>query len=464
MKTHHPTIEQLESRIAPASVVVMHDANGDVIRFTSSLGDLTGLVTSSGALPDGHHDQFTVNLTSTIFKGTNLSVTVTKGPHGDGHLANLIIDAGSNNLGNVSIAGDLGYITAGSGDVFVPAIKSLKVNSIGLFEAEGGVAERSSITGSLGKLIVEGGMDGTWLTVSQNIGSISIGGSLLGGTSDRSNDGDIFAGEAIGKVHVGQNVRGGDENFDGTITAMTTLGAVTVGGSVYGGAGLYSGSIGGGANVASVAIGGSIIGGEGEYSGDVYGAYNENGTVGKVTVGGSLVGGEGEFSGLIGYSNGGANNVSLTTVVIGKDIVGADGEKSGAVYANGGSIGTLTLKGSLIGGSNAGSGLITADQGAEAIFIGGSVYGGSGVASARIYINGSIDELSIQGSLCGGVGSASGEVFCSATIGVLNIHGNVLGGGGTGSGAVMATAVTTETIGGVVVPGTSTGSGTVTPA
>jgi hypothetical protein len=35
-------VESLESRIAPASVITFTDADGDNVKITSSLGDLTG--------------------------------------------------------------------------------------------------------------------------------------------------------------------------------------------------------------------------------------------------------------------------------------------------------------------------------------------------------------------------------------------------------------------------------------
>ena len=468
MKTYPSTIEPLEPRIAPASVVHLTDANGDIITFISSLGNLTGLVTSSGPLPDGHHDQFNVNLTSSTFNGTNFSVTVTKGPHGDGHLANLIINAGSNNLGNVSIGGDLGYITVGGGTI-VPAIKSLTVNSVGAFEGELGLssAEASSISGSVGKLAIKGDMDGTFFDVTQNIGSIAIGGSLIGRDGNLADDGDIFAGAAIGNVSVQHDVRGGDASYDGIIASTTTLGTVTIGGSVYGGGGEYSGTVGGGTNVTRVAVGGSVIGGMGESSGVIYGGYHGNGTVGKVTIGGSVAGGDGIYSGLVGYLYDGTSNVSLTTVVIGKDIIGGGATYSGGVWSDGGSIGSLTVKGSLIGGTysfSSNSGFIESSLQVGLISIGGSLYGEDAVGSGSIIAQAGITTLDIGGSIYGGGGNSDGEVDCTGTIGVLNIHGSVIGGSGNGSGSVLAAKVTTETIGGVVVPGTAISSGYVPPA
>jgi hypothetical protein len=464
MKHIRSCIEVLESRIAPASVVHMTDANGDIITFKSTLGTLATSgpgqnVFDTGPLAAGH-DQFYIDFGIDLaLNGTSLTVTVKKGPHGHGQLENLEINASNYTLGSVSVAGDLGYIDAfatSSG----PAIKSLTVNSIGRFEAEtAGLLETSSINGSLGKLTVKHNVDGTFFDVTQDIGSVSIGGSLIGG------GGDLFAGANMGNVSIKHDVRGGDEDYSGIVAAYGNLGAVTIGGSLYGGYGFYSGSIGGGANVTSVTVAGSVVGGPGEGSGDIYGAYNSNGTVGKVTIGGSLVGGDGAESGLIGYSNGGANNDSVTTVVIGKDIVGGTGANAGGVWASGGSISSVMLKGSLIGNygtTTSGNGFIESSLQVGVITIGGSFYGGGGGdGSGRILVSADIDKLDIGGSIYGGVGVFSAQVDCFGTIAVLKIGGDVIGGDGNFAGSVVG-AVTTETIGGAVIPGLGSGSGTVT--
>jgi hypothetical protein len=469
MKRTCNSIEVLESRIAPASVVHLTDANGDIITFKSTLGTLATSGPGQNVFDDGPlaagHDQFAVNFgSSLVFNGTSLTVSVTKGPHGDGQLENLIIDASNLSLGSVSVAGDLGYIIAFQTGA-APAVKSLTVNSIGRFEADtAGLLETSSVDGSLGKLTIKHNMDGTFFDVTQDIGSVSIGGSLIGGGGDLMTDGDLFAGANMGNVSIKHDVRGGDEDYSGIVAAYGNLGAVTIGGSVYGGSGLYSGSIGGGTNVTGVAVGGSVFGGPGENSGDIYGAYHADGTVGKVTIGGSLVGSDGDYSGLVGYSDGGMFDVSLTTVVIGKDIVAGAGTDSGGVYANG-SIGNLKLGGSLIGSSAANSpagGFIQSNSQAGVIAIGGSIYGGTESSSGQVYLETGINKLSIGGSIYGGDGDSSGNVQCNGTIGVLNIGGDVIGGDGGASGSVNAGAVTTETIGGVVIPGMGLDSGTVT--
>ena len=480
-------IELLESRIAPASLVVT-DLNGDQVKFTASSHSLSGSFsvtpTASG---DGRHNLLTVDLSSAPFEGTNFRVTVTKGPNGDG-VADIAINAGTNDLGTVKVAADLESITAGSGSSTVLAIKSLTVNSIGRFEGITGKVQGSKVAGSVGALTVKGNVDGTFFSVSSGIGSIAIGGSLLGGSNAQGGDGAIECG-SIGKISIKGDLRGGNGEFNGEISSgsnigtvtvggsiyggeavesgsifSTSLGKVTVGGSVIGGSGTFSGSLNAQNNVASISIAGSVIGGSGDGSGTIVGGEGSSGgTIGKITIGGSVIGGSGQYSGVLGDTDLLPVSVNLAAVVIGKDIVGGSGAASGGVIAAHGSIGSLTLKGSLIGGdSSAGeSGFIESDLHAGIFSIAGSLYGGSLGESGALDLAGGISTLKIGGSLYGAAGTASASVNSSGTIGVLNIHGDILGGSGVDSARVAAPAITTEIIGGIVLPGTGAGSGTV---
>jgi len=145
----------------------------------SSASGLTKAMITPISSPDGLHEIYLVNLSDSIFNGSSFSVSVTKKePHGDGQLYNLEINAGNNNIGAVSIGGDLGYIDAGSGSSTIPAIKSLTANTIGRYEGTAlaaGTIESSSILGSVSKLAVKGDMSGTYFAVNGNIDSISIG-------------------------------------------------------------------------------------------------------------------------------------------------------------------------------------------------------------------------------------------------------------------------------------------------
>jgi hypothetical protein len=484
------TIELLESRIAPASLTLT-DINGDLVKFTSSSRSHSATFsvtpTASG---DGSHNKFAVDLSAAAFDGTNFSVTVTKGPHGDG-VADIFINAGTNNLGIVNVAGDLESITAGGHNPAVSAVKSLTVNSMGRFEGIDGALQTSILDGPVGALAVKGNVYGSFLLCTYDVGSVSIGGSLLGGTGNgNAEDGEIFGGNSIGKVSIKGDVRGG-AGQDSAVISAGTLGSISVGGSIYGGGGaesgtIYSdnslgdvsvggsvfggsndrsGSIGAIYNVTSVSIGGSVHGGSGNGSGTVFGGLGPGATIGKIIVGGSVIGGSGEDSGLLGttYQPGPGGTVNLTKVVIGKDIVGGTGDASGGVFAFKGEIGTLTLKGSIVGGdsSQGESGFVQSDLQAGSYSIGGSLYGGGLGESGSLDLNAGISSIKIGGSIYGAAGFMSASINCTGTIGLLNIRGDVLGGSGSESGRVTANSVIKEIIGGIVLPGSGTDSGTI---
>src|SRR3954468_19020276 len=95
-------IEPLESRIAPASIFNYTDVDGDLVKITSSLGDLAGHAT----LLNGQLQL--LDLTDLSFEGTSIQFSVKKVAGGDG-LANVgAINATDRNLGSVSILADLG--------------------------------------------------------------------------------------------------------------------------------------------------------------------------------------------------------------------------------------------------------------------------------------------------------------------------------------------------------------------
>jgi fibronectin-binding autotransporter adhesin len=427
--------ERLESRITPASVVNFTDHNGDHVTFTSSLGNLADLITFRPAA-DGVHNVYSVNLNDGSFIGTNFSATVTKAGGGDGQLIVGHIDAGTNDLGKVSVAGDLGDIDAGSGSTTVAAIKSLIVGSMGRFGERGTGDNTSSINGSLPTLVVKGDIHDTYIHVSQTLTSATVGGSLVGG--DDSFGGVIYAYE-LAKVAIAHDIRGGD--------------------------GSYSGSVGTGHNAGSVTVGGSVIGGSGNNSGDIFGAYHADGKINQVSIGGSLIGGDGELSGTIGGepASGGTHNVSLGTVTIGHDIIGGHGTEDAEVSADHGTLDQLTVKGSVIGGAGDYSGEIEADQAAGIISIGGSVYGGNGTSSAEIELKGGAKSLTIGGSLLGGKGVYSAEVdvdLVVAPLEQLKIGHDIRGGSGDSSAEVSGT-ITKISLGGNVIPGTGTDSGKI---
>jgi hypothetical protein len=427
----------LEARLAPASTVVFTDPNGDRVKFSSSLGNLAGDISSTPA-PDGMHNDYSVNLTDPSFNGTNFSVAVTKSKTGDGLAIIGLVNAATNNLGTVSIAADLGDIDAGNLSATVPAIKSLTVDSFGRFGQRGTGNYESDVFGNVPSLVVKHDVNDSYFGVDGDLASVKIGGSLIGGAD--AGGGEIYCTGNLGDVSIKHDIRGAD--------------------------GTYSGSVGAGHNVRSVTVGGSVYGGNGNYSGDIFAALTMSGKISKVSVGGSVVGGAGYDSAMIGgglISSGPTLACSLGIVTIGNDVVGGSGIQSGDVWALAGTLDQLRVKGSLIGGLGTSSGSIQADGHVGSIHISGSVCGGPGDLSAWISLFSSIGSLEIDGSLIGGSGGSSGAVWAKGGIKMLTIHGDVRGGSGGSSGDVNSNGVgiATTKIGGAIVPGTGASSGIV---
>jgi hypothetical protein len=455
------SIETLESRIAPAGVTVtLIDINGDKVHFSSSSKLFASSDITAYNLGDGHHDAFVVNLSDDPLNDSNLTVTVTKVKGGDGQIY-VGVTAGSNTLGNIDIAGDLGLLTVGATGNTGTAINSLTVNSIGRFPSIGpDELVDSKVSGSINKVIDKGDMDGTYILVTGNLGSLSIGGSLIGG--DFSFDGQINVDGNIGRAVIKHDVRGGSGAFTGVLSAGGNLGPVTVGGSIYGGYGEASGDIGANGTTTSISVGGSVYGGDGEYSGQIFGNYAASSTIDKVVVGGSLLGGAGEYSGEIG--NGGSTNaLTLKDVVIGGDIIGGTGQYSGTVYAPVGTINDLTVKGSVFGGEGSNSGFISATGTAGTIMISGSVFGGFGGGSGYIALSGGVQTLVLGGSLVGGFGPDSGDIATNlGTVGkLLRIDGDVRGSVGFGSGSITTGGGVTPVVLGEIFAGSGMDSGVV---
>src|SRR5204862_3721429 len=90
------------------------------------------------------------------FDGANLTVTVKRGPNGDGFVNIGYINSTGHDLGAVSIKGDLGQIDAGDATATQPGLKSLTVQSLGRvgLDSQGGAGDlQSSIDRGLGALV-----------------------------------------------------------------------------------------------------------------------------------------------------------------------------------------------------------------------------------------------------------------------------------------------------------------------
>ncbi|MFO0180729.1 MAG: hypothetical protein ACK517_02990, partial [bacterium] len=191
-------------------------------------------------------------------------------------------------------------------------------------------------------------------------------------------------------------------------------------------------------------------------SGSIYAVGN----IGAVNVGGTVSGEEGQGSGSI------VANGNLTSITLGGNLSGGRGYQSGRIGSSFGTAGPITVRGSVFGGEGVESGLInvkTAGRGAT-IDIGGSVAGWSGFASGAVSVEeGSLSRLTIGGDLRGGSGPFTG-VAAVRDVTTLTVSGSVIGGSSGSllqySGHIRAGKVSNLTIGRDLIGGSAPGSET----
>ena len=180
-------IEPLESRIAPASVLTFTDVDGDIVKVTSTLGDLNaaGVATKTAGGIVGGERLALLDLRDASFQGTAITTSVAKVAGGDGFVHIGRIDATGRDLASVTIKGDLAVIDVGDADTSAasPALKLLSVRSMGRFglSTQDGVGDLvSNVNGALGALKIAGDFKDAQINVQPvldgRIGSITIGG------------------------------------------------------------------------------------------------------------------------------------------------------------------------------------------------------------------------------------------------------------------------------------------------
>ncbi len=454
-------IEPLEARIAPA--VIISPIDPKIASYTDIDGDKVTIKVSTGAFNNSVFTTMTkplgdqlllINLSAGGFDDAHLTISVVKALGGDG-LANIgAINSTGHDLGAVVIPGDLGQIDAGDA---IPdgGLKSLTVRSMGLF----GLATQlvtgdltSTIVGRLGALKTTSDFKDAFLFVSAGgVGSVTIGGSLIGGAG-------IFQGSLringdIGPINIARDLIGGG-SFSGQIIAIGgNIASVTIGGSLLGSTGADGGSISNGGTMGPVRIAGDVVGNFGAGSGKIF----ANGKISSLSIGGSLLGGEGPGSGVV------QGNADIGPVTIGGNLKGG-GNGAGEITA-GGKITSVTIGGSLLGGPGPNSGLIVSDSDIGPVKIGFDVKGGAGDESGKIDASGKLASVSIGGSLLGGAGrydtnvvnliTHSGQVFSGGDLGLVRIGGDLLGGSGFNSASIFSRgAIAGVSIGGSLLGGT----------
>lgn len=359
-------LEPLESRETPAVTIVnpltatYTDVDGDKVTLKVSAGDLggAGVFTSVPAGYGAGEQLQEINLTAVGFAGANLTISVAKVAHGDG-MANVgYINATGVDIGKVAVKGDLGRIDAGDATTTTPGLKALSVRSLGRFgtdtQAAGGDL-LSDINGALGALVVAGDVKDALINViggaDGKIGTVNIGGSLIGGSNSAS--GKITSSGDMGVVKIRHDLLGGSGTDSGYIFSTGKLAGVTIGGSLIGGSDTNTGEIFGG-DLGAVKIGLDVRGGSGISSGRIA----TSGNVGSVSIGGSLIGGSNTNTGSI-FSSVGIGTVKIRHDLTGGGIVGsASLDRSGVIKSNG-RIASVRIGGSIISGIDNSTGALT---------------------------------------------------------------------------------------------------------
>lgn len=524
------SVEALESRTLLATLVsanklTYQDADGDNVEVAFSkpiltAGNVNAIFTFNTSNVNGSNaikqQLRTINLTGVA--GAAGTTIITKAVRsaangGDGFAAIGQIDATGIDISTVTIDGDLGRIIAGDATTTTQGLGALTVHSMGRFGTfTGAMNLDSNINGALLSLKSKTDVKDILLDVQGKIGSLTIGGSLLGGAASNSaaisSTGDIGAviitGDLIGEgagagtittggklasVTIGGSLIGSGA-FSGQLFSSGDMGAVKIGRDLRGGAGASSGQIRAVSKLASVTIGGSLIGSSGQSSGQVFsagtlgpvvitgdvrggsfnaanqaqaaGAVVSNASIASVTIGGSLIGGAGEFSGVLASGLGTAPlPQDMGAVKVTGDVRGGSGLASGRVNSDG-KLASLTIGGSLIGSNGPESGSVSSLQDMGAVSIKGDLIGGSITSAGSISSTAKIASVTIGGSLIGGSGDLSGNIFSAGELTTLTINGDIRGGSASGSaqlnesGSVRASRIGTLTLGGSLNAGTDT--------
>jgi hypothetical protein len=494
-------IEPLENRIAPASVLTFTDLDGDNVKVISSAGDLNAA--GVAAFDPAGHQLFSLTLAGATFKGANIQTIVQKAAGGDGLVNIGLISASGNDLGKVIIKGDLGTIFCGDGDAATgPGLKFLSVGSMGQYGnfTQGGTGDLLSVVeGSLGTLLVRGDLVGATIGARNfsdasdgKITKIVIGGSIFGKSALR---GGIFTTGDIGSLSIGGNLVGGEGNSAGQVSCGQKLQTLKIAGSILGNDGVFSGTVE--ADEIGIArIGRDLEAGTGTMSGAIIARQK----IGSITVNGSVIGGKGEQAFTLNTTSAQGQIISFGDIValkIAGDLVGREGKAGGTIQALG-NVGSIVIAGSLVGGSGPGSGKIdvfgdlaklkiggavVGGSGPQndfiagginhegqvfalgdigAVKIGGGVFGGNGIATGEVRSGGDLASIQIGGSLVGGVGLAGGQLASGGDMGKVQIRGDVIGGQSSFTGFIIsAGAIDSLTIGRSVAGGSAGRTGEI---
>lgn len=369
--------------------------------------------------------------------------------------------AGDAGTGQIVFTGSLGTavigeIAGGAGDSsgLLAGISSPgRLSTIGSVQLTG--SQDSNLPGSL----LGGSGPSSGLINAPLIGAVLVHGSVEGGSGVGS--GQIAGSTRIGAVNIAHDLSGGTAGGSGTAgdsgaIIAPNVRSISIGGSILGGTFQDSGHNASSSGFIKVSgalktlrIGGDIAGGSGAASGTVSAA-----TLGTLLLGGSIAGGNGAGSGHVDGS-------SFGHVGIGKNIQGGAGAGSGGISAKlavtssfdiiPGQIGSLFVGGDIAGGAANSSGAVLVSGGLGKTVIGGSVRGGAAASAAALFQSGYIQagtifNLTVDGDVTAGTNSGAGSLVVSSgairstgVIGGLLVKGSLQGN--TSTGGVLHSAI-----------------------
>jgi len=299
-----------------------------------------GTGTASGAIQGG------LSLSKVTIQGSLIGGNFTAGSPSGADLAGLVFGG---KIGSVLIGTNIyGGSGLNSGQVLSPgAIQKVVV----MGDIRGGTAGASATAGS------SGAINGNAL------GSVVIEGSLMGGnlvlgdTNQTGNDdGVISSATTIGSLYIGGNVIGGSGANSGFISTQTGgVGSLVIAGKsegLVGGSGSTSGALSIDGPVTKLMLAQNLTGGSGANSGSM----SINGGVGSLAIGGDVMGGTADNTATISVFG-----LLKTTTIAGS----VEGSSSGATkltntgYIQADNIGTMVIGGDLISGTAGSGGLDT---------------------------------------------------------------------------------------------------------
>jgi hypothetical protein len=424
------------------SLVVTADINGAYVRAYG------------GA--DGRVDTLTVGGSMIGNSNANSGRVHSDGNMGKVTVAGDVIGGGGTHSGAITTYRDIAGVTIGGSLIGGSSTYAGTILSDYLGEGPkpGEVGGHIGVV-SIGRDVL-GGSDtgaGTIISESGRLGNVTIGGSLLAGSANRS--AHIHSSLEMGAILIGGSVVGGLGDQSGQIETMSVMGNVQIGGSLIGGAGENSGQVTAKFGIGSMTIGKNVVGGDGLYSG---GATSGQ-TMGNVTIGGSIRGGKSTLTGYVYAAH------SMGIVNITGSVVGGAGLRSGIL--DGRSMPSVFVGGSIRGGKGEGSGVVVGRSFlVPVIRVNGDVVGDAGIGSGAILVD-SVGTITVGGSLIGGTKSDTGGIFADGPISTVNIAGNIRGGSSNGTQDLVRTGIVSSrlakigvmTLGGSLIAGTDATTG-----